>query len=759
MKLQNLLNFSAQERNQLLSLDLTYQNLSTQPPEILEKLFAAIPQCSKLTTIELGNNCLFTLAPEHLTALFTTIAECKNLRYLSLKSIGLQHIQPEQLNALFTIISQCSNLTSLDLSENDLGCLNPKLLNTLFEVIAQSAKLVNLNLDNNIANLSPEQTSTFIAAISKCQALKVLNFNSNNLGLWQEKQQLEFFEAIAQFTELRTLELKRNDLNKLMNTNLNAFFVAISDCLKLRSINLRYNNLGEWTVDRLEIFQKIGQCQQLENFNLSYNNLFKLDFESKNLFFAAIASCPNLKILDLSNNEFGRVQDLNITYFSAIAQFKKIISLNLSSNYFGIMQDMDWNVLFTSIGHCSTLEILDLSSNNLGESGNQLEVLFYSIARCTKLMHLDLSKNYLYRMRVRPFNVLLSALADCQNLTHLNLSGNILGYTDPKMVIALFATISKCPKLTNFNFQLNNLDRARLRLEILFPTFNPSSKLSSLDLSNNDLERMPTESFHVLLTIISKYAHLRSLDVSGLNYLSDENYQVLLDAINLHPRLTCINLSNSVLYPILKKPLKKIETLIIDCHKVNQMTVEQLYKLIKALPVVSRLKIIDLTNHEVSSPNIDYLKNETQNLIAAKTAEVFWKLEQDDIKLKLNRKNKISLPKEILCYIATFLPNEQEILREFVKYIEVNTNLTERLMPAFKSCFFSSIHYSAVLKHLQDFLFYLQSTEKDNIRFHEISSEILSNLELKTCLNKEEQQLKEFLEEHTIQKSTNVQQL
>ncbi|NXH72892.1 TLR22 protein, partial [Hydrobates tethys] len=162
-----------------------------------------------------------------------------------------------------------------------------------------------------------------------------------------EKLSIEEFYL---FTDLQAVEGLLSLLTKVTVENTKVFLVPCSLSQHLRSLeylDLSSNLLGDQS---LEHSACQGGWPSLQTLNLSQNSLSDLEMTGKSL-----SHLRNLSLLDISQNNFGEIPD--------VCEWPKNLKyLNLSSTHIP--------KLTTCIP--STLEVLDVSANNLKEFGLQL---------------------------------------------------------------------------------------------------------------------------------------------------------------------------------------------------------------------------------------------------------------------------------------------------------------------------------------------------------------------------------------------------
>ncbi|NWH60340.1 TLR22 protein, partial [Geococcyx californianus] len=160
-------------------------------------------------------------------------------------------------------------------------------------------------------------------------------------------------EKFYLFTDLHTVEGLISLLTKVTVENTKVFLVPCrisQHLLSLEYLDLRANLLGDQS---LEHSACPGGWPSLQTLNLSQNSLSDLEMTVRSL-----SHLRNLTLLDISQNNFGKIPDM-------CEWPKNLKHLNLSSTQI--------SKLTTCIP--TTLEVLDVSANNLREFGLQLPFL------------------------------------------------------------------------------------------------------------------------------------------------------------------------------------------------------------------------------------------------------------------------------------------------------------------------------------------------------------------------------------------------
>ena len=465
--------------NCLLSLDLSFNKLSSLPPEILS--------LTNLQSLDLSANQLSSFPPE--------IGALTNLQSLDLSA--------NQLSSFPSEICSLTNLQSLDLGGNQLSSLPSEILSL--------TNLQSLYLRNNqLSSLPPE-----IGALTNLQSLYLISNQLSSLppeiGALTNLQSLDlsdnqlssFPPEILSLTNLQSLDLRGNQLSSLPP--------EIGALTNLQSLVLSFNKFSS-------LPSEIGTLTNLQSLYLSSNQFSSFPFE--------IFSLTNLQSLDLGFNKFSSIPpeilaltnlqslDLSSNQFSSFPS--EICSLtNLQSLYLGGNQ---LSSLPSEILSLTNLQSLDLSSNQFSSFPPEIRAL-------TNLQSLDLNDNQ--------FSSLPPEIGALTNLQSLYLSDNQFSSLPPEIgaltnLQSLYLSdnqFSSLPPEIGALTNLLSLDLRSNQFSSLPPEIGALTNLQSLDLRGNQLSSLPSE--------ILSLTNLQSLDLRS-NQLSSIPKELMKLNLRLH---------------------------------------------------------------------------------------------------------------------------------------------------------------------------------------------------------------------------------
>lgn len=451
-------------------LNLQYNNVQNLPDEI--------GQLSCLNELILNNNQLNSINP----AIYSLP---------HLYKLNLSH------NRIDSISKDVGNLTSLSVLN-----ISNNQIESLPENIGYMKALTHIDASNNLISYVPSE-------INMLSNLKILDLNHNKLS----SECLPLFIDMRHLTELN---LSYNQLTKLPNC---------TDCKNLTHLILGFNKIDDM---ENEYFLTLPKLSLL---SLKNNKIAEL---CPNL-----GDLTNLAILDLSDNELTDVPTELATLFYLKTLFLGGNPIKTVRN--DILRDSKRIISYIKLSHCNSHrqnstdnEVRSQDTSPTGEIKIDKYTLdrsktlalskvinipesLYEIARETKVEQVDLSGNRLSKVSSKLFdistvreldlsnNLIQQIPADLQNLNHLvylNLENNKLSAIDIELNFThlreLNLSYNQFQRIPEQVFNLKNLEILMLnnnRIEEINQHENliQLNKLTVLDLSNNNIGRVPCE--------------------------------------------------------------------------------------------------------------------------------------------------------------------------------------------------------------------------------------------------------------------------
>ncbi|XP_047038382.1 toll-like receptor Tollo [Helicoverpa zea] len=371
-------------------------NVSHNKIESIPKL--AFPKLYELHTVDMSHNNL----SEIFNAVFQNLF---SIRFLNLSYNSLETIKPATFGTIPTVLEL--NLSHNRLREISRGSLaklvSCRLIDISYNVLEKlfqiPISLGELNVaHNNITSIKPNTWPTMNALLrlnlsanqladslqsdsfSSLLTLQALDLSAN--GLTKPP-----WEALSSLTSLQYLYLQENNITELSRSafgNLPTTFKIDLSRNQIATVAQRSFNGLQQLLDlslsgnRLESVpnEAFKGLVALRKLDLSHNFLEKIDNKTNGL----LDDCLSLEEVNLSHNKIGfltkkmfpsnpwipyRLRDIDLSYneipvvtHDLTLGAKKVKKLNLAGNY---INDVRNNVL----GNLTSLEILDLSHNNL----------------------------------------------------------------------------------------------------------------------------------------------------------------------------------------------------------------------------------------------------------------------------------------------------------------------------------------------------------------------------------------------------------
>lgn len=487
--------------------------LTTIPDKEIPDIFSHIVsylQSSDIELVRMVKGAIgVALLNEELHRISERLAEVVRDRkeILCLNDEDLSNLQEEEWGILIEVLKNTPHVTILELQACKLDKFSQgwKYLN---DVIKSLPHLMEVDLSRNPIGHFPGPTlmrfSILLATLPDNILLSLRNTDLGHLG----KQLRQFFSSLRNL-RVKSLDLSQNELYRL-HQNLGDFLTRLWDSTTdLESLNLSENGL--WNLpteiwqDLPEVFakapmdvalnlagNKLGKCDGIPFKALSCMPSKSLILDQNELFLLSADGCSGLghllscgeflESLSLKSNSLTAIASTQKDFLKALSNGKQLKKLCLSDRSCGT--DFD-----KSIREMKALEELDLSNNSLGDADptiwNRFGVAFKEL---TRLRVLDLSNTKVGNSRSSTWQAICNALGQATKIEKLILS--------------------------NTEFGISPLN--------LFPKLN---SLTSLDLSNNSLHALKTESFAMLYELPAQFPKLAELNLSKTGLLSLMNEQ------------------------------------------------------------------------------------------------------------------------------------------------------------------------------------------------------------------------------------------
>ena len=562
------------QNNKLEELDISYNNLQTAGAI---KIFKAIKHISTLTKLNIAHNMItdeatefilnvlsvnhklkeLNLSHNNVTILNFTKCNFTDLQVLDLSYTNLQtvvsiekldiftlkkcnisgnFITPNVVDSIAAFLFENDELQELDLSYNDLqeagircilGFINLSNLTKL--------NLCNTNINNNL--------SCIANALIHATKLKQLDLSCNKLSSDYIKYLI--YNAESMFVNLTELNLSGNEICNRAATALAIVFLH-NNC-KLKELDLSDTNLHREEI--ANIFSKL-RFPYLTKLSLNHNNI---NDEAADDIAAFLCNSNKLEELNLDHNYLKSTGAIKICRANPLLELTKF---NLSFN--SITNEAAYDIA-AFLSHSTKLKVLDLSCNDLQESG--CRIIFKVIQNLSVLSSLKLSScNVINKATDELVNVLLhntllqeldlsynaisaldavKILKGMKSCTHLK-SMNISHYSISDEAADKLATVLLHNRLLQ-EFYLSNNNISTLDAIKIFKGMKNITHLEIIHVSHNNITNQAADE---LATVLLHNVCLRELDLS-YNNLSTSDAVIIFSQMKTFLKLETINISHN----------------------------------------------------------------------------------------------------------------------------------------------------------------------------------------------------------------------
>ncbi len=519
----------------LTLLDLTNFNLEGDYEGQIA-LGKALAQVPTLTQLYLGNTGIGVNDHTNTTvALAHGLAAQQNLRILDLSANQLGNLYGRHGNVSFLLSSLPPSLTYLDVSDNEIGLQDSSQVKALAQTVQQMSELISFKGGTN-AFCNPLD---ILKALQKKQKLRVLDLSYNGCT-----EILPIRDLLQTTPNLKALDLSYNQL-----TNGSILVPPLSAFRNLKSLQLGGNNFT--TADRVSIWKATSSLLPQSPFpldeDLNYTSAYlksldptipSLDLSGlipnnltafETIMPQVVNLFPNLRALDLSNNNILGVEEANDTYIISgiqalntylprLTHLQSLRMSNAATSSINAPIPVELKTFSQIIGQLPNLHTLDLSgtqfliANSLGKGlENSHSLTSINLANCWN--HFTAPKNS-WQGGIQ----LIQGLQGYTHLTNLNLSGNPIGIdssqkSDPNSTLALAKALPFWSQLQSLNLA-NNLigyvdtSSASIFLEKLADlavTVNKQGRTLEVDLVDGIISSVKwTQEAQVLATLMEK---------------------------------------------------------------------------------------------------------------------------------------------------------------------------------------------------------------------------------------------------------------
>ena len=540
-------------------LDLSFNNMTS----IVAEDLACVIKCNTcLAELRLADNDLKTAAVVVLQALqrITTV-KLLDLSYNNMTSVVADDLA-------YVIISN-SCLEKLYLAGNDLKSSGVVMFQALQGIT--TLKILDLNF-NYMTSFVTED----LASVIKCNSsLEELHLSCNYL----ESRAVAVLQALQGITTLKLLDLNSNNMTSVIAEDL-ADVIKRNPCLE--ELHLAYNDLNSSAIVVLQALQEIRTLKLL---NLSVNNMTSVVAED---LASVIKRNLSLKKLNLANNDLNSSAGVVL---QALQEITTLELLNLSKNNLSNVVAED----LASVITCSScLKELHLADNDLKSTA---VLVLQALKETTTLELLDLNDNSMT-------GVVAEDLADVINcnscLEELHLANNDL----KSSAVAVLQALQGIATLKVLDLSFNNM--TGVVAEDLAYVINRNSCLEYLYLSNNDLKSTAV----VVLQALQGITTLKVLNLS-CNDMTSVVAEDLACVIKCNSCLAELHLASNNLETtavVVLQALQGITTLELLDLSFNHLTRVVAEDLASVIKSNSCLKKLYLSGNDLKSSGVVMLQ-------------------------------------------------------------------------------------------------------------------------------------------------------
>lgn len=457
-----------------------------------------------------------------------------NTQQLTLRDLG--HRTSQDLAAILQSIPE--HVSILNLSCNRLGFLEASTLKIGFAAIPSTISSLDLSsnsLFNELSKLSKDDLTSILSTIPS--TVNKLNLGSNELNHSSGDTLQAAFAALDSIIEL---DLSFNNLGLLRD---NAFSTALSKLpSSVATLNLGYNELRHLPANELQF--ALMKMTELNSLSLSGNKLSSMPNDE--LTSALVALSPSVSTLNLGAN-FNADKTDNAFFINICRAIpNSITTLILDHNYMGRLSLKTWQAIFSTMTTITTLSLANNRFSALGlKEDDELTATFSALP--DSITTLNLSSN---KIRGTKLACIIRALTSVNTL--LLQSNSIFEARESDLVNIFSALTSVC----TLDLSDNDLGTNRPEEKTLTHKHIPNC-VTTLDLSNNQLDRLTDDAIKTLMQSIPD--HIRAIKLDK-HEVKDEMLNVAFLASSKHqPMEPCATLEQRCLFALFQPSQAPLE--------------------------------------------------------------------------------------------------------------------------------------------------------------------------------------------------------
>ena len=395
----------------------------------------------------------------------------------------------------------------------------------------------------------------------KYSVSQLLKNNCELFAKFQKKYNVKKNDSKVIFGELLKKQILREYKNAQSQNKGNNYFNLNN--LKLKEYGI---SLLNYAIKDITFFRKIvisGNSEPITNFNLikcfvnySKKNLLSVNFSQNNfsdviganVFASMGVNCPNIEIINLSNNclTYSTFNHKKVQQAFEIG-FKRLSKLILGNNLLGTKGFID---LCTALIHCKSINLLDVSYNGIDKNAfDNKNVVDLFTENVPNLHSFYYDGNYLPTNEMQNF---VKNILNSKSLTYLFLQNNQIN--DDSMELISFL-ISKNCYIHTLNLGYNKFTSKGIQ-SLYNGLKSKDTRIIELSLSNNNLNE---DSLKFLSEALKNHMTVSCLNLSYNNFSRGECGNLVSEIISTCPRLKHLNLTACHLGLKMKDVLKILE--------------------------------------------------------------------------------------------------------------------------------------------------------------------------------------------------------
>ena len=449
----------------------------------------------------------------------------------------------------------CSSLLELDLGNNKICSEGAAALGYGLKCCS------NIQYLNLVENTIREDGAEVLAyGLKNCVTLRTLKLDKNRIGY---SGAAVISTALSSCNNLQVLSITESDISP---EGARILLSGLKTCSNLKILRFGSNSIGSDGAKAL--FEGLQAWKHLQELNIGNSGI---DSDGATELMDGLKNSCSLQELHLHDNN---ISTNSLRALSESLKYTQLQYLNLSN--IGSRTIDDIATLTDGLKHCTKLQTLDLSSNELGSPG--IELLAKGLKLFKHLQFLNLSDN---NIKSDGAKSLAEGLQCCTILQNLVLNVNAIGSAG---ATALFAGLKGCSRLENLHLRQNYIGSEGAKAVANWIGFIcPSS--SKIDARKH-------------------CCNIQALYL-GHNYIGVEGTIAIARALKYCTKLQTLGLANNDIGPDgvvqLAEGLKNCVSLTFLDLDSNKIGTAGMISLCEGLKYCKAIKILHLGNNEIDS--------------------------------------------------------------------------------------------------------------------------------------------------------------